>query len=178
MARFVGRRWNLTAAIVVGGIVAVIGVWAQNDALVGVNYDDGIYALLAKSVAGGGGYGLAYLDDLPGVKYPPVYPLSLVPFWKFAPTQETALHAMKIANGIYIGLAAGFFAFVLVELQILSLPFAAGVALVGFASGSMMLVSSGLLSEPLYMILLSLALWRADSVRISNKICINCTSNS
>ncbi len=162
---FVGRRWNLTAAIVVGGIVAVIGVWAQNDALVGVNYDDGIYALLAKSVAAGGGYGLAYLDDLPGVKYPPVYPLSLVPFWKFAPTQETALHAMKIANGIYIGLAAGFFAFVLVELKILSLPFAAGVALVGFASGSMMLVSSGLLSEPLYMILLSLALWRADSVR-------------
>ena len=35
--------------------IAVLGIWAQNESLVGVNYDDGIYALVAKAVAGDAG---------------------------------------------------------------------------------------------------------------------------
>ncbi len=164
MASWHASRWaRLAVALVVAFVVAGLGLWAQNPSLVGVNYDDGIYALLARAVADGDGYRLTYLPlNIPGVKYPPVYPLSLVPFWELIGSQEAALNAMKLANGIYIGLAAGLFAFLLAELGILSLPLAAAVALIGYASGSMMLVSTGLLSEPLYLIIVPLALLTVD----------------
>ncbi len=159
------RAGRVLTALAIGIVIASLGLWAQNTALVGVNYDDAIYALLARAVADGHGYRLTELGDLPGIKYPPIYPMSLVPFWALADSQAAALHAMKLANGLYIGVAAGLFAFFLVELSILSLPLAAGVSIIGFASGSMMLVSSGLLSEPLYLVLLYMALWRADAAR-------------
>jgi hypothetical protein len=144
-------------------IVAAIGVWAQNASLVGVNYDDGIYALLARSLADGDGYRLTHLPvSIPGVKYPPIYSLSLAPLWALIGSQEAALHGMKLLNGIYIGVAAGLFTFLLSDLRILRLPIAAAAALVGFAAGSMMLVSTGLLSEPLYLVLLFLTLWWTD----------------
>lgn len=164
MARFSGRSSRWLCALVVGAIVAALGVWAQNAALVGVNYDDGIYALLAKALADGDGYNLTFLPvSLPGIKYPPVYPVSLVPFWEFSGSQAAALLGMKIANGLCIGLAAGLFTFLLVDLAILSPLLAVAVALLGFASGSMMLVSAGVLSEPLYLVLLFAALWVADT---------------
>ena len=159
------RAGRVLTALAIGIVIASLGLWAQNTALVGVNYDDAIYALLARAVADGHGYRLTELGDLPGIKYPPIYPMSLVPLWVLTDSQDAALHAMKLANGLYIGVAAGLFAFLLVELSILSLPLAAGVSMIGFASGSMMLVSSGLLSEPLYLVLLYLALWKADSAR-------------
>lgn len=150
-------------ALAVGVVVAAVGLWAQNESLVGVNYDDAIYVLLAKSVAAGEGYGLSHLPvDVPGVKYPPLYPLSLVPFWVLAGSQGAALYAMKLANGLYIGVAAGLFAFLLLDLGLLVTPLALGVALIGFLAGSIMLVSSGLLSEPLYLALLFLSLWLTD----------------
>ncbi len=159
------RAGRVLTALAIGIVIASLGLWAQNTALVGVNYDDAIYALLARAVADGHGYRLTELGDLPGIKYPPIYPMSLVPLWVLTDSQDAALHAMKLANGLYIGVAAGLFAFFLVELSILSLPLVAGVSMIGFASGSMMLVSSGLLSEPLYLVLLYLALWKADSAR-------------
>ncbi len=159
------RRWrmNLLLAALVAIVVAVVGVWAQNESLVGVNYDDGIYALLAKALADGEGYRVTFLPvDVPGVKYPPLYPMSLVPFWLFSGSQETALSAMKVANGICVGVAAGLFVFLLMDLGILLTPLAVVIALLGFVAGSMMLVVSGLLSEPLYLALLFLALWLTD----------------
>ncbi|MGD8869082.1 MAG: hypothetical protein PVI01_15750 [Gemmatimonadales bacterium] len=152
-------------ALGVGVVVAALGVWAQNSALVGVNYDDGIYALLAKAVAAGEGYRLTYLpQDLPGIKYPPVYPLSLVPFWGLASSQEAALWAMKVWNGLLIGLAAGLFTLLLSALRILPTYVAAGVAVLGFAAGSIMLVTAGLLSEPTYLVVVFAALWAGDRI--------------
>ncbi len=154
-------RWLVAAAVGVG--VGVLGLWAQNSALVGVNYDDGIYALLGKALAEGAGYRLNYLPvELPAIKYPPVYPVSLVPFWVVAESREAALTAMKLANGVYIGIAAALCLMLLADRRILPLHLAAPVTLLGFASGSMMLVTAGLLSEPLYLVLLFAALWLAD----------------
>jgi hypothetical protein len=160
-----GRPWVLAVALGVGAIIATLGVWAQNGALVGVNYDDGIYALLAKAVAEGSGYRLTFLPiELPGVKYPPVYPLSLAPFWGLASSQEGALLGMKLANGVYLGLAAAVFTFLLTDLRILPLYLSVLMTLIAFAAGSMMLVTAGVLSEPLYLVLLFAALWSADAV--------------
>jgi hypothetical protein len=147
----------------VGVVIAVLGVWAQNAALVGINYDDGIYALLARAIANGDGYRLTFLPvALPGIKYPPVYPLSLVPFWILAGSQESALWAMKIANGMYLGVAAGTFTYLMADLRVMPTYLAAVVAVVSFVSGTMMLVTAGVLSEPLYMAVLFAALWVAD----------------
>jgi hypothetical protein len=158
-----GWLWRFAAAAAVGVVVAGVGVWAQNSALVGINYDDGIYALLAKALAGGDGYRLTFLPvELPGIMYPPVYPLSLAPFWTLAGSQESALAGMKVANGLYIGLAAGVFTFLLVDLRVLPVPLAVAVALLSFVSGTMMLVTAGVLSEPLYMVLLFAAIWVTD----------------
>jgi len=152
-------------AAAVGAVIAVVGVWAQNAALVGGNYDDGIYALLARALAEGEGYRLTFLPtSLPAIKYPPVYPLSLVPFWVLASSPDAALFGMKVANGAYIGLAAGLFVLLLSDLRILPIVLAAALAIVGFASGSMMLVTASVLSEPLYLVFLFAALWTADSV--------------
>lgn len=170
-ARMSERTVGLAVAAVVGVVIGVLGVWAQNAALVGVNYDDGIYALLARALADGDGYRLTFLPtSLPAIKYPPVYPLSLVPFWLLASSAEAALFGMKVANGIYIGLAAGLFVFLLTDLRILPVALAAALALVGFASGSMMLVTASVLSEPLYLVLLFAALWSADSVSLSPSV--------
>ena len=107
----------MAVALAVAIVVAAVGVWSQNPSLVGVNYDDGIYALLARAVADGDGYRLTFLPlNIPGVKYPPLYPLSLVPFWELIEAKDAALDTMKLANGIYIGLAAGLFALLLAEL--------------------------------------------------------------
>ncbi len=158
------RSARLAVAAGVGFVIAALGLWAQNSSLVGSNYDDGIYALLAKALADGEGYVLTHLPGgIPGVKYPPLYPFSLVPFWALASSPEAALLAMKVANGIYIGFAAAAFVFLLADLRILSLPLAAATGVLGFASGSLMLVTSGLLSEPLYLVVLSLALWASDT---------------
>lgn len=161
------RTVRFAVAAAVGAVIAVLGVWAQNAALVGVNYDDGIYALLARALAEGEGYRLTFLPtSLPAIKYPPVYPLSLVPFWVLASSPEAALFGMKLANGVHIGLAAGLFVFLLSDLRILPIVLAAALAIVGFASGSMMLVTASVLSEPLYLVLLFAALWTADSVSV------------
>lgn len=157
------RRFHLLLAALVAVVVAAVGVWAQNESLVGVNYDDGIYVLLAKALAQGEGYRVTFLPvEVPAVKYPPLYPMSLVPFWLFSGSQESALAAMKLTNGIYIGAAAGLFVVLLLDLGLLATPLAVLIALLGFAAGSMMLVASGLLSEPLYLVLLFLALWLTD----------------
>ncbi len=159
----VDRRRRLAFAAGVGVLVAAVGVWAQNDALVGVNYDDAIYVHLSHALTEGDGYRLTYLPgDLPGVKYPPIYPLTLVPFWHLANTQDGALGAMKVANGIYIGIAAGLFTFLLAELGLVALPLAVVLGILGFVSGSMMLVAAGLLSEPTYLVLLFITLGLAD----------------
>jgi hypothetical protein len=164
-AAFAGRRGQVLAAFGVALVVGALGVWAQNSALVGINFDDGIYALLAKAVADGEGYRLTFLpQQLPGIKYPPVYPLSLVPFWSLAGSQAAALQAMKIWNGLLIGLAAGLFTLLLSGLRILPAYLAAAAALLGFAAGSMMLVTAGPLSEPTYLVLLFAALWAADGI--------------
>jgi hypothetical protein len=157
------RRKRGIAALTVAVVIGALGVWAQNSALVGVNYDDGIYALLAKAIAEGDGYRLVFLpQELPVIKYPPVYPLSLVPFWTLAGSQDAALQAMKLWNGLLIGLAAGLFTLLLSGLRILPVYLAVGAAVLGFAAGSIMLVTAGLLSEPTYLVILLAALWAAD----------------
>lgn len=168
------RRARLAVAALVTIIISALGIWSQNEALVGINYDDGIYALLSRSLAGGEGYHFHHLPvSLPGIKYPPVYPFSLVPFWWLAGTQEAALAAMKAANGVYLGVAAGLFVLLFSSLGV-PLYLVGFLAVLGFGAASMMLVTSGVLSEPLYLAalyaaLLAIDVWGATRARASHR---------
>lgn len=159
------RRPDVTAALAVALAVAAIAVWAQSAALVGVNYDDGIYALLARSIADGEGYRLGFVPgSIPGVKYPPLYPASLALFWAVGSSPGSTLWAMKMANGLYLGLAAGAFVLLLSRRRVLELPLAVLVVLASFASGFMMLTASAVLSEPLYLVVVFSALLVCDEI--------------
>jgi hypothetical protein len=74
---------------------------------VGVFQDDGIYTVLAKSLATGQGYRYLHLPDAPNAThYPPLYPLFLAGLWKIFPSFPANVTLFKFANGGFIGLGA------------------------------------------------------------------------
>jgi hypothetical protein len=76
---------------------------------VGVYQDDGIYTVLAKSLATGEGYRYLHLPGAPnGTHYPPLYPLFLAGLWKVFPSFPANVTLFKFANAALVGLAAVF----------------------------------------------------------------------
>ncbi len=74
---------------------------------VGVFQDDGIYAVLAKSLATGQGYRFVHMPDAPNAThYPPLYPLFLAGLWKLSPSFPANVTLFKFANAALVGLAA------------------------------------------------------------------------
>src|SRR5574342_103999 len=80
------------------------GALTLNHYLVGVFYDDGMYAGLAWALARGLGYVHPNLPGMPAaVHFPPLYPLLLAPLFGALPVSAAAL-AGKVLN---VALAAG-----------------------------------------------------------------------
>jgi hypothetical protein len=81
-----GRRIDVRAWITPAIVALVVGFvvsWATRPYLVGVFHDDGIYALLARSIASGEGFHYANLPGAPAAThYPPLYPLILAALWR------------------------------------------------------------------------------------------------
>lgn len=74
---------------------------------VGVFQDDGIYTVLAKSLATGQGYRYLHIPGAPNAThYPPLYPLFLAGLWKVVPSFPANVTLFKFANAGFIGLAA------------------------------------------------------------------------
>ena len=74
---------------------------------VGVYQDDGIYTVLAKSLATGQGYRYLNIPDAPNAThYPPLYPLFLAGLWKVVPSFPANVTLFKFANAAFLGLAA------------------------------------------------------------------------
>jgi len=74
---------------------------------VGVYQDDGIYTVLAKSLATGQGFRYLHLPDAPNAThYPPLYPLFLAGLWKVFPSFPANITLFKFANAVFIGLGA------------------------------------------------------------------------
>jgi hypothetical protein len=90
------------AALSVAAIVASIEPFP-----VGVFQDDGVYTVLAKSLATGQGYRYLHLPDAPNAThYPPAYPLFLAALWKLVPSFPANVTLFKFANAAFIGLSA------------------------------------------------------------------------
>ena len=157
----VGSKW------LVGGLVLlvtfVVAQWAAVPYVVGVFHDDGIYALLAQSIARGDGFHHSHLVGNPAAThYPPLYPLILGALWRAAPAFPANLPLLLALNAALLGVAAaGWWYFAVARLE-WTRGGAAAAALVATLASPVLVLSSALLSEPLFMALLWPALVLAE----------------
>lgn len=130
---------------------------------VGVFQDDGIYTVLAKSLAEGQGYRYLHMPDAPNAThYPPLYPLLLAAIWKLFPAFPANITIFKFVNAGLIGVTAVFtwrFARRWVGMGSRS----AALTAAAFAAGTpMVFVGVMVLSEPLFLAALFPVLMAAE----------------
>jgi len=147
-------------------VVLAAGLPAVNRLLVGVFYDDGLYAGLATALARGQGYVHPHLPGAPAaVHYPPLYPLVLAPLFGLLPVDGAALGG-KILNLLLGTAVAGTVAFHAARRRLLGEHAPAWVpALVVAAAATaipVLTVQAVLFAEPLFALLLALAVLAAD----------------
>lgn len=119
---------------------------------IGVFFDDAIYALVAKAIAEGQGFVYPQLPGTPpAIHYPPAFPLLLSLVWKIAPPFPDSTMWFKAVNPIVLGVAAWGATRLSMRVFGWTPLAAAGVVLLGFVSVPMLVLTSVLLSEPLFL---------------------------
>jgi len=157
---------EVRAALVAAAATLVVGLVAINQALVGVFYDDGLYAGLATALASGLGYVHPNLPGMPAaVHYPPLYPALLTPFFGLLSVAGAAL-AGKILNAVLSAATAGLICWHAIRTHLLGAGIRPWLAcLVVFLAGIAMpvLATQGVLfAEPLFGLLVAIAIVAAD----------------
>jgi hypothetical protein len=144
---------------VVGAIVLGVAVMAISPWPVGVYYDDGVYLILGKALATGEGYRYLNLPGHPAAThYPPGYPALLALLWLVAPSFPGNVVVFKLANALLLSAAAaGLFVFARRQLE-LTTAAAAAATLLGCLTVPVLAVAGVLFSEPLFFLMLALAL--------------------
>lgn len=156
------------APVIVAACVLAGGAAALNHALVGVFYDDGLYAGIAWALAHGLGYVHPHLPGTPAVvHYPPLYPLVLAPLYGTL-SVSAAGFAAKLLNLAFAGLAAALITRHALRENLLGAD--APRWLAPLCVGTMALaipaltVQSVLFAEPLFGVLLAAAVMLADRI--------------
>lgn len=119
---------------------------------VGVFQDDGIYTVLARSLAEGRGYRYLQMPGTPNAThYPPLYPVLLAAIWKLFPAFPANIIIFKFVNAAFIGLAA-VFTWVFARRCVSMGARAAALSAAVFAAGTpMVFVGVMVLSEPMFL---------------------------
>ena len=146
------------------GVLVAIGVaLAAGPWPVGVFFDDGLYLVLAKSLATGEGYRFIHLPDAPaGVRYPPGYPALLALLWHIGPEFPANAAVFRTANACLMGIAAGCVVHLARHRLGLSRIAAAIVGLAAPFTIPVLATATVLFSEPLFLALLVPTLIVAD----------------
>jgi len=158
---------EVKGAGLVAAVALAVGILALNQALVGVFYDDGLYAGLATALSSGLGYVHPNLPGTPAaVHYPPVYPVVLAPLFGLLSVTGAAI-AAKILNALLGAAAAGLIAWHATKTEILGPPPAprwlAAVIVGGAAVAIPVLATQTVLfAEPLFAVLLAVVIVFAD----------------
>jgi hypothetical protein len=155
------------AALAVAAVALAGGAVAFSRTLVGVFYDDGLYAGIAAALASGHGYVHPHLPGMPAViHYPPLYPLLLAPLFGSL-SVDAAATAAKILNVLLAACGAALIAWHAVRTNLLgeTAPRWLAPACVSAAALAIpvLTVQSVLFAEPLFGVLLALAVIMADS---------------
>ncbi len=152
-------RIVIPAETTVAVIAAIVGMITMNYLPVGGFYDDGLYAILAKSLATGHGYAFLNLPGAPAaVHYPPGYPLLMALFWKLAPSFPANLIWFKLVNVVLVGVIAWATCRYAVHVLMLSPGLAVLGTLLGTVTIPILVLTNMLVSEPFFLALLIPAL--------------------
>jgi hypothetical protein len=146
-------------------VALVVGALTLNHALVGVFYDDGLYAGLARALAHGQ-YVHPHLPRTPaGVHYPPLYPLMLAPLFGVLSVSSAAIVA-KVLNVLLAALAAGMITWHWMRTELIdpATPrwFAPALVAAMAIAIPVLATSSVLFAEPLFAVLLAAAIILTD----------------
>jgi hypothetical protein len=145
------------AALLTAALVAAVSLPTLNRLLVGVFYDDGLYAGLAIALAGGQGYVHPHLPGSPAaVHYPPLYPALLAPLFGVLPLAAAAL-AAKVLNVLLAAAAAALIVHHAIHRRLLGEgipPWAYAVVVAAAATAIPTLATQSVLfAEPLFALL-------------------------
>jgi hypothetical protein len=146
-------------------IVLLVALWAIDGAPVGVVQDDGMYVVLAKSLATGQGFRWINIPGAPAAThYPPGYPALLALLWRIAPAFPANVILFKAVNAGLLAFATGW----LVVLARARFNFAARtgalVAVLGGVAIPTLVLSTLVMSEMLFLALLVPSLLYAERV--------------
>lgn len=158
-------RDERAAPVLAGLVILAIGL-AIIDALpVGVALDDAMYVILAKALATGQGYRWLNLPGAPAAThFPPGYPALLAVIWRVFPSFPANVLAFKAVNALLLALA-GAALVVFARRRFGFSPLAAAVlAIAGCVVVPSLVLSSSVLSEPLFLAVLIPILLLAERV--------------
>ncbi|OLB04564.1 MAG: hypothetical protein AUH06_11745 [Gemmatimonadetes bacterium 13_2_20CM_69_27] len=166
MARALAALTPGRAAAVAAALVALVGAVALNRDLIGVFYDDGLYAGLALALARGLGYVHPHLPGMPAaVHYPPLYPLVLAPLFGMFSVSTAGLLA-KLLNLALNAITAGLVTWHATRTDLLGPRAATSVAAALVTAAAlaipMLAMQAVLFSEPLFGFLVAMAVILAD----------------
>ncbi|MGQ0766512.1 MAG: hypothetical protein ACT4OZ_12695 [Gemmatimonadota bacterium] len=138
-----------------GVSASAFALWAIGPWPAGVFQDDGIYVVLAKSLATGEGYRFLNLPGAPAAAhYPPAYPAFLALLWKVWPAFPANLTLFKVANAVLLGVAAWLaYGFARARAGLGARSAVAGVGLFAVCA-PLVLLTVMVLSEPLFLVCL------------------------
>jgi len=151
--------------LLIGVATFAVGASLVDGLPVGVTNDDGMYVILAKSLATGHGYRWLNLPGTPAaIHFPPGYPAFLALLWLLWPSFPANVVLFKLANALLMAVvAAGVF--VLVRQRLRMSDTAAAALTFGATLGIPMLtLSTIVMSEPLFLALLLPSLLLAERV--------------
>ncbi len=91
-------------AIFLGLLIGIVSFWSTNKEVLGLFHDDGIYAVVAKSISDGTGYRIISLPTAPDqTKYPFLYSYILSWLWNLNPKFPDNIGLLKAANAAFLG---------------------------------------------------------------------------
>lgn len=137
-------------------VATVFGVAASLAAPypVGIFHDDGVYLILAKALASGEGYRYLHLPGAPlATHYPPLYPLLLAALWKIGPAFPGNISLLLLANAALLAWTASSVDRFARERLGWPRWLTGGVALAGTLSLPLVMLSSLVMSEVLFVAL-------------------------
>lgn len=152
-------------SMLVGAAVFGVGAVMVDGLPVGVAHDDGMYVILGKALATGQGYRWLHVPGVPAAThFPPGYPAVLALLWWLFPAFPANVLVFKLANALFVGLAAtGCFRFAKARFS-MSDGGAAMFAIVATLGIPTLALSALVMSEPLFLALLLPTLLLAERI--------------
>ncbi|MBI1748440.1 MAG: hypothetical protein HYR55_17925 [Acidobacteria bacterium] len=154
------KRWPLLVLAAILTLAAALYALALEPARFGFIHDDGVYVIMAKSLAEGHGYRILSLPgEPPQTKFPPLYPFLLSLVWRVFPNFPANLAPMMVLSAGLVWLTLPLVYFYLrYELQCGPRQ---SLLIVGLLTINwrLVLLSGSLYSEALYTLLSIAALW-------------------